>query len=99
MKKLINIKRIIFVFALIFSLITCGLTVNADDTSVCASSRSVSKTKIEQVSEECDDCLEGDYSIHLHLIMIACLALLGGALGMVLLNTNPENSENNRDDG
>ncbi len=102
MNKRNTIKKVCFWLALVFVVGVCSHAICFADSQ--NASKEVSGRMItEHLTEETTSHTETANPIELHTFMIACLVILGGALGMVLLNMKldrkedfePENEKDN----
>lgn len=90
MGRLIKASKLVLAIMLIITFFASDVNVFAEESSVCATSHAAGARTIEDVSEECESATQEN--IELSFIMIACLGLFGGALGMVLF-TSGENKD------
>ncbi len=88
-----SFRKLIVVLVLAFGFVFCSFPVCAESEAAPAVSR-----RIEQSAENVEPLPEKENPVQLHFIMIACLFLVGGALGMVLLNPASNNSEKVEDE-
>ncbi|MBE6649543.1 MAG: hypothetical protein E7614_08525 [Ruminococcaceae bacterium] len=80
-----TMKKVCFLLALVFVVGVYSHAICFADSQ--NASKEVSGRMItEHLTEETTSCTETANPIQLHTFMIACLVILGGALGMVLLN-------------
>ncbi len=90
MGRLIKASKVVLAIGLIITFCALDVSVFAEEGSACAASHAAGKRTVEDVSEECETVMHEN--IELNFVMIACLGLFGGALGMVLF-TSGENKD------
>jgi hypothetical protein len=88
-----SFRKLILILVLAFGFVFCSFPVCAEGEVASASSR-----RIEQSVENVEPLPKKENPVQLHFVMIACLFLVGGALGMVLLNPASNNSEKVEDE-